>query len=296
MVTLAVASLLGVQVGACGRNDHVVARALDGGGAGQFGVPQLIDGLLDPADHVQDPTLSSDELELYFASTKNGTLDIWRSTRARADLPWQPALRVAELSSANEEQEPELTSDGLTIYFGSDRPGSVPTFRLWSSRRASRAGAWEPPQLVLLSPADSSETDRGAAVDDSHTMMVFASAPPVTDGDFGLVAVTRAAAAAPWGVKISLSSLDSAWSDWDPALFRGKLAIMFGSRRTGDHLTTDLFESARPAETAAFLPPTPVVELNSPRSEGDPWLSEDGRHVVFSSERAGTSRLYEAWR
>jgi len=279
----------------CGRSDHVVARQSDGG-VGRFGAPRLIGELLDPTDHLQDPTLSNDELELYFSSPKNGTPDIWRATRASADLPWEAAVRVAELSSTVAmDVEPELTADGLTIYFSSERTGATPTFRMWSARRASPLSAWQVPQLVVVNPLDATTTDRGPTVDATDTMMVFASAP-LPGGDFDLFVASRADSAAPWINRQALSALNSAWHDWDPALFRGKLALMFGARRMGDHLTTDLWETARSSDSVPFSAPTPVGELNSPQSEGDPWLSEDGRHVVFSSERTGVSRLYEAWR
>jgi len=47
--------------------------------------------------------------------------------------------------------------------------------------------------------------------------------------------------------------------------------------------------------TNAFSVPQPATELNS-NDENDPWLSDDGRHILFDSDRSGQIKIYEAWR
>src|SRR5262249_53966554 len=49
---------------------------LDAGSSGMFGPPRLIAAISDPDHDDLDPALSADELELYFASDRAGTLDI----------------------------------------------------------------------------------------------------------------------------------------------------------------------------------------------------------------------------
>ena len=67
---------------------------------------------------------------------------------------------------------------------------------------------------------------------------------------------------------------------------------MFASRRTGQGRTSDLFHAIRPDVAAAFADtPAPIAELNTDAWEGDPWLSADGRHLLFMSDRSGTSRI-----
>jgi hypothetical protein len=115
--------LLSASAAGCSPQDRVVgymrepfggADASDGGvGLGTFSALVAIDGLLDATDVLQDPSLSADERELYFASTKGGTLDIWMSTRPTTADAWGTASLVQELSSHTcDDQEPELTSRG----------------------------------------------------------------------------------------------------------------------------------------------------------------------------------------
>ena len=58
----------------------------------------------------------------------------------------------------------------------------------------------------------------------------------------------------------------------------------------------DLYFARRVAPHEPFATPTPAVELNSAAAEGDPWLSADGREIVFFSTRTGEKVLYRATR
>src|SRR5689334_18078295 len=66
-----------------------------------------------------DPTLPSDMLEMYF----NRNTDIYVTTRADLASAWATPTLVTQLSSASAETTPEISYDGLTIWFASDRTG-----------------------------------------------------------------------------------------------------------------------------------------------------------------------------
>lgn len=286
-----VVGLAAVALG-CARQEHVVGVenrgvAVDGGGT--FGAPVLVTGLLDPTDEVQDASLSPDELTIYFASLKNGSYDIWMSTRSAIGAPWSRGVVVQELSTSSTDYEPDLSYDQLTVYFSSDR--AAPGTRIWVARRQNRTDPWGVPELVSLG---ATSTDRAPSVDVRGLFMVFAADRGT--GDLDLYRSSRASPTAPWGTPVSLSEINSPVFDWDPGVYESGLGLVFGSRRNGDRTTSDLFETRRATDGAAFDPPKALVELNSPMSEGDPWLSNDGRHIVFSSDRSGISQLYEAWR
>jgi len=92
--------------------------------------------------------------QLYFQSQRlggAGFADIYRSEQQEDGL-WSAPQRVAELSSAFQEQRPTVRFDGLEIVFTSNRPPSV-GFDLWVSTRASVNDAWsQPVQLHINSP------------------------------------------------------------------------------------------------------------------------------------------------
>ena len=65
------------------------------------------------------PSLSSDELTLYFASNRSpslGSHDIWFATRADRSLPFDPPNPLTEVNSTGTDMDPTITADGLTLY------------------------------------------------------------------------------------------------------------------------------------------------------------------------------------
>ena len=76
--------------------------------------------------------------ELYFnrnPAPVQGGGDIYVSTQA-ADGSFGTAVAVAELNSPASDQRPAISSNGLEIYFFSDRPGSAAADIWWATRTA----------------------------------------------------------------------------------------------------------------------------------------------------------------
>lgn len=255
-----------------------------------FGPPVLIDGLLDPTDDVADPTLSMDMRELFFSSTKNGTRDIWTSRRSAIGQPWEPATIVRELSTDSYDAEPSLSKDGLTIWFSSGRLGNQAGIRIWTAHRASPADPWGSFQKMNFSTA---EHDQGPTVDATGVSMVFYSR--TVSGDAALFRTSRKNASASWDTPVPVSELNISHWTLDPGLHSDGLGLVFGSAGGDGQASADLYESVRPVN-GSFSMPVARSELNSLQDEGDPWLSDDGRYIIFSSSRSGVSRLYEARR
>jgi Tol biopolymer transport system component len=73
------------------------------------------------------PNLRRDGLEIFFFSTRPGTLgaqDIYSATRAGTSDPWSEPVNLGPLvNSSAADTRPSLSWDGTTLYFGSTRPG-----------------------------------------------------------------------------------------------------------------------------------------------------------------------------
>ena len=107
-----------------GNPSDATGTAGDAGPGTSFGQPQMVRGLRSDTDDVQDPSLTFEELELYFASSTGGQNDIWVSRRTVVTDPWGPSTLVSELSSPQNDQDPEVSVDGLVMYLASDRGGA----------------------------------------------------------------------------------------------------------------------------------------------------------------------------
>jgi len=88
------------------------------------------------------PTLRFDALEIFLSSDRAGTLgslgldDIWVSTRRGKSEAWPTPINVGTpINTEFIEMMPALSGDGTTLYFASNRPGSIGVFDLWVARR-----------------------------------------------------------------------------------------------------------------------------------------------------------------
>lgn len=72
-----------------------------------------------------DPSLSADERLILFMSSRSPSQgqDLWYATRASVSAAFGTPRHLATLSSAQTEQFPELSRDGCTVYFASNRGG-----------------------------------------------------------------------------------------------------------------------------------------------------------------------------
>lgn len=86
-------------------------------------------------------TVRTDGRELMFYSNRPGGLgftDLWVSTRSNSHEPWSPPENPgAPLNSAFSEVTPNISADGRTLIFGSNRPGGVGGNDLYMSTRTS---------------------------------------------------------------------------------------------------------------------------------------------------------------
>jgi hypothetical protein len=94
---------------------------------GAFGAAELVPGANSAAEDGQ-PNVRRDGLELFFFSTRPGTLgmaDIYSATRERAADPWSTPVNLGPNvnSASGAETRPSLSWDGTVLYFGSTRPG-----------------------------------------------------------------------------------------------------------------------------------------------------------------------------
>ena len=97
-----------------------------------------------------EPSLSSNGLSLYFGRGDEIGLargaDIFVATRATVDSPWSDPQPVPGINAASwSDLSPDISADGLEIYFSSDRPGGQGSADLWTSRRASLSDPWSEP-------------------------------------------------------------------------------------------------------------------------------------------------------
>src|SRR5437899_4877507 len=84
-----------------------------------------------------------------------------------ANSEWSAPVNLGStINTTFNEQGPNLSKDGLSLYFGSDRPGGLGSFDLWVARRACSDCPWETPEnLGPVVNTAASETGPGQSID-----------------------------------------------------------------------------------------------------------------------------------
>jgi hypothetical protein len=89
------------------------------------------------------PRLTADELELYFSASGN----VYRAQRSTTSEPFGAPIALSSVNTAANEDTPGVSSDGLMLFFSSNRV-SGQGYELYVSTRTSRAVEFNAPSQV----------------------------------------------------------------------------------------------------------------------------------------------------
>jgi hypothetical protein len=268
-----------------------------------FAAAQLVTELA-ALSRTDNPTLTADLREIFFTSDRvSGNGDVWFATRAAASGPFGAPAPVLAVNTAGFETSAAIASDGLTLWFGSDRAGGAGGVDVWAAQRPSRDGPWSTPVNVvaLSSPADDIPRPPGQ----DGLVMPMASGRPTpgnSNGEYQTYFAARGSVGAPFAAPVAIPELDYASrSTVDAFLTDDGLTLFFSSAPAavdagtdGGPASSDLYVAWRRSTGEPFSVTQPLDDLNTAGSERDPWLSPDGGTLYFTSDRSGVLQIYTA--
>lgn len=257
---------------------------------GPFGTPVSLP-FNDPAAEDDDPTLTEDMLELYFASQRLGGFgndDIWVTRRDALDGDWDAPEPVVELNTFDRDNTPEISLDGLVIMLASTRDGLLDE-DVFVSMRADRSAPWSEPVTVAEMSTSVRDLCPFATADGSHVY-------GCTGSFLALDLVRFEKIAGVWSGPTPIGELNTRDLDCGAWLDSSARVIAFMSDRPGGAGATDLYVASRPTVDEPFGMPERIGGINSPWWDDDPWISQDGGVVYFASDREGAGNLYVAHR
>jgi len=251
----------------------------------------------------QSPALSPDGLSLYFASDRPGTLggiDLWVSRRASHHSPWGTPVNLgAGINSPDIESGPNLSPDGHLLFFQSNRPGGQGSNDIYVSHRGDRHDdfGWETP--VNLGPDVNTAAAEVAPWyqqrDAEGPTLYFDRGPSNVFADIYKAPMTRDGhPRGPATLVAELSTPD--FNDGRMTVRANGREIIFFSDRPGGLGVTDLWTSTRRTVREPWSPPVNLgAPPNSPDQDLLPFLSRDGRTLVFASTRPGGLGGFDIW-
>lgn len=284
-----------------------------------WSAPQNIGSVVNSVSNDQHPALSPDGLSLYFASDRPGsvegsaagTLDLWVSHRLTKDGAWGAPVNLGvTVNSTATEFAPNLSFDGHTLYFGSERAGGCGMRDVWASHREdvtadTGTGGWEAP-VDLGCVLNSAMFDDGPTYFEDPktgvvTLYLTTQNRPGGLGDFDIWTSTQQSDGS-WGIPVNVVQLNSAFRDTRTAIRHDGLEIFLTSMRPGSlpdakgAPSLDLWVATRASIYDRWGAPVAMGDsVNTEYSDGAPAISADGTELYFYSNRPGGSGLNDLY-
>jgi WD40-like Beta Propeller Repeat len=203
-----------------------------------------------------------------------------------------PVNLGADVNSIFGEFLPELSKDGLSLYFASNRPGPFGGEDLWVSRRESREAPWGPP-VNLGASVNTSFNERSPALSRDGHLLFFATDRPGGAGGLDIWVAWRAHTHDDFGWQPAVnlgSGVNSTDGDFGPSYFEndevGIPNLFLASNRPGGQGGVDIYRSEL-LPNGSFGPPLLIPELNSRQNDFRPTIRPDGLELIFDSSRPG---------
>lgn len=263
----------------------------------------------------ENPTLTDDLLEIYFTSNEDseGNGDVWFAERSRRGDPFGTPAPVTAVNSTSYETSSGISSDGLSLWFGSNRAGGVGGIDIWVAERPDRRAAWSAP--VNLADVNTSADEIPRPPGQHGLVMPMASTKntPVSQGDrvYQSYFSKRSRSDSPFQAPVDIPGLvpgppivDGCLSDDGLTLFFSASADAFGAGSAGAQdaaspldggtVKADIFVAFRSSVDQPFAFTQALSDLDTDADERDPWISPDGSVFYFTSDRDGTTGIYSA--
>ncbi len=229
-------------------------------------------------------------------STLSQTNDFAPTSFSVFSLPQSLGVPV---NSPDNESGACLAPSGLSLYFSSNRSGTLGSIDLWVSQRPTLTSAWGTPQNLTVLNTDGNE-NLPTISSDGKTIFFSSSRP----GGFGSTDIYMATRTNPnddfgWTAPVNLGAVvNTADGEIGAGYFEdptnGTAVLYFSSERTGGLGGEDFWQSTRNAN-GTFNAPTNVAVLNSTSFDRNSSVRHDGLEIYFASERDGGLGGRDIW-
>ncbi len=218
------------------------------------------------------------------------------SARPR-DILWQPPVALPEsINTGEEDYEPRLSADGLTLYFVRGKAGG--SADIYTSIRTT--DGWSEPEPLF--DVNSEFDDLGPELSADGRLLYFYSNRPNGAGGYDLWVAQRGEEG--WLPASNLGpQINTGYNEYGPALTPDGQTLYFASNRPRpdderqpipdawpatlreDHFHRDYdLYVARVSETGVGAA-EPLTALNTPHNDGGPGVSPLGDFLYFTSDR-----------
>ncbi len=237
-----------------------------------------------------EPSISADGLTLYFVSINKtggqGPGDIWVTTRATVSDPWgEPENLGPAVNSSVWDGEPSISSDELSLYFGSKRSGGYGGADIWVTTRATVSDPWGQAENlgpIINTPAD----DVDVCISADGLSLYIDSFREGGYGSSDIWVSTRETLSDPWSEPINLGPTINTYGESAPSISADGLVLFFSDffgPRPGGYGKYDLWMARRASVSDPWGEPMNLgPAINTSGVEAHPNISADGSTLYFT--------------
>ncbi len=215
----------------------------------------------------------------------------------------EPENLGATVNSSYLDGISDMSSDGLELYFESDRPGGRGETDIWITKRATVDDLWEP-VVNLGAPVNGSHSDWGPCIARDGLTLYFSSNRPGGSGGADIYVTRRATIESLWEEPANLGPIVNG-STWDhcPSISEDGLTLVFGSTRekTGTSYSNlcYIYVTTRPTINDPWEEPIrlgPTINPGLAYDSDYASISEDGLSLYFRRWSSDGAALWVATR
>ena len=164
--------------------DNDIYQATRAQPTGDFTAVRLAPNVNTTASEVQ-PYLTRDSTTLYFVRTVSAAQVIFRAIGS-VTLGFANPSMVPELHGPTNDTDPVVSADGLTVYWGSDRPDGLGDVDVWQAQRTTPTGEFAQPAPVTPVNTGGFESPSDISADGCRLYLTS-----TRDGKTGIYVATR---------------------------------------------------------------------------------------------------------
>jgi Tol biopolymer transport system component len=198
---------------------------------------------------------------------------------ANADFTFgEPVNLGSTVNSSGFDCSPSVSTDGLELYFLSDRPGGYGNYDIWMATRLTTDDPWNTP-VNLGSVVNSSDWEVSPDIS-ADSLSLYFDGGPISRSDIWVT--ERTAKDQPWGTPVELDpNVNFASWLYCPGISPDGLQLYFESE-------DEIWFSTRQTQSDPWQPAINLgPPVNSSYHDSGPDISIDGLAMFFHSDRPG---------
>jgi Tol biopolymer transport system component len=256
----------------------------------EFAPAQTLGSIVNSVKEEGSPTVSADETELFFTSGRNGQEDLFLSMRPGTEAPWGEPINLGDSvnDSIGDDFSLRLATNGLALYFASNRAGGFGAADMYVTTRDSLDREWG--RATNLGPVlNTAAFEAFPTPSPDGNTLYFNRSTTFDSQDSDIWVTSRSDAHALWAAPQRLGMpVNGPRAEFSPSISADGLSLYFASERDG---SIDIWVSTRRGAADAWgLPGNLGTNINAPGAMTlAPFITSNNRALYFMAARPDTA-------